>query len=112
MSKKTITEDRESRAYNWALLATLVLLLSLLVQTPSRVLAHALPDMVKPMVLSWGGTVWSGQINWQYQRLQGQLRWSLDLPSLLLKFLLKVANLLDIAQSQSLEKIPENQDHI
>jgi general secretion pathway protein N len=83
MSRKTITEDRESRAYNWALLATLVLLLSLLVQTPSRVLAHALPATVKPMVLSWGGTVWSGQINWQYQRLQGQLRWSLDLPSLL-----------------------------
>jgi hypothetical protein len=34
------------------------------------------------------------------------------LPLLLLKFLLKVANLLDIAQSQSLEKIPANQDHI
>lgn len=78
MARKTIKEDQESRAYNWALLATLVLLLSLLAQTPARVLSHFLPPSVKPMVLSWGGTVWSGQANWQYRTLQGQCRWSLD----------------------------------
>lgn len=78
MSRKTVKEDQESRAYNWALLATLILLLSLVVQTPARVVGHFLPPAVKPMVTSWGGTVWSGQANWQYRTLQGQLRWSLD----------------------------------
>lgn len=89
MSRKKTKEDQESRAYSWALLATLILLVSLIAQTPSRVLAHFLPPAAKPMVLSWGGTVWSGQVNWQYHNLQGQSRWRLD-PSAWLRLSLGV----------------------
>lgn len=78
MSRKTIKEDQESRAYNWALLATLFLLISLIVQTPARVVGHFLPPSAKSLLTSWGGTVWSGQANTQYHSLQGQLRWTLD----------------------------------
>ncbi|RZU36943.1 type II secretion system (T2SS) protein N [Fluviicoccus keumensis] len=78
MSRKAIKEEQESRAYNWALLATLILLCSLVVQTPARVMAHFLPAQVKPMIVAWGGTIWSGQAGWQYRSLQGQFRWSLD----------------------------------
>lgn len=78
MAKKTINhEDQEARAYNWALLATFVLLISLIVQTPSRLLSHFLPSDIRALLGSWGGSVWSGQVNGQYKGVLGQLRWQL-----------------------------------
>ena len=76
-------EDKEARAYNWVLLATFVLLMSLLIQTPARVASHFMPNSLKALFHAWGGSIWSGQVNGQYQGVQGQLRWQFQPSSLL-----------------------------
>ncbi len=83
VSLKAAHADRETRAYNWALLATLVLLAALLAQTPARIIGHWLPPSAKSVVTAWGGTVWRGQANLSLPEMQGQLRWSVDFPGLL-----------------------------
>ncbi|PTQ87714.1 type II secretion system protein N [Agitococcus lubricus] len=83
MFKKIDHSDKEARAYNWALFATILLLLALIIQTPARVAAKLLPLAVRNMVTDWGGSVWRGQANIVYQGFAGQLRWSL-LPAKLL----------------------------
>ena len=30
------------------------------------------------MLQTWGGTIWSGQVNGQYQSILGQLRWQFE----------------------------------
>lgn len=79
---KTTVEDKEARAYNWALLATVVLLIALLSQAPSRLLQHFLPASWRTTALSWGGTLWNGQVDWQLTQLQtplqGQVRWHIN----------------------------------
>lgn len=82
-------EDKEARAYNWVLLATFVLLMSLLIQTPARVASHFMPNSLKALFHAWGGSIWSGQVNGQYQGVQGQLRWQFQ-PSSLLRLSLGV----------------------
>ncbi len=85
MAKKIINhEDQEARAYNWALLATFVLFISLIVQTPARLVSHFLPSDTRSLLGLWGGSIWSGQVNGQFKGLQGQLRWQLR-PLALLK---------------------------
>ena len=91
-------EDKEARAYNWVLLAMFVLLVSLVIQTPARVVSHFLPNTLQAMCSAWGGSVWSGQVNGQYKGVQGQLRWQFQ-PSALLR--LKLGIHAEILTSQS-----------
>ena len=67
--------DKEARAYNWVLLATIVLLLSLFVQAPARVAANFLPSAVRVQLTEWGGTLWSGQVNALVKGVPAQIRW-------------------------------------
>ena len=79
MSKKTINpDDKEAKAYNWVLLATLLLVIFLIAQTPARIIANFLPNTTRAMFQAWGGTIWSGQVNGQYKGVMGQVRWQLD----------------------------------
>jgi general secretion pathway protein N len=79
MSKKTINpDDKEAKAYNWVLLATLLLVIFLIAQTPARIIANFLPNTTRAMFQAWGGTIWAGQVNSQYKGVLGQVRWQLD----------------------------------
>ena len=79
MLKKTINpDDKEAKAYNWVLLATLLLVIFLVAQTPARILANFLPNTARAMFQAWGGTIWAGQVNSQYKGVFGQVRWQFD----------------------------------
>jgi len=79
MSKKTINpDDKEAKAYYWVLLATLLLVVFLIAQTPARIIANFLPNTTRAMFQAWGGTIWAGQVNSQYKGVLGQVRWQLD----------------------------------
>lgn len=84
MPKKIIDHnDQEARAYNWVLLATFILLISLVIQTPARLAARFLPAHAQTAISAWGGSLWSGQVNGHYKTWQGQLTWQLKPLSLL-----------------------------
>ena len=83
LKKTTNQEDKEAKAYNWVLLATVLLVLALIVQMPARIIANMIPKDVRSLCTAWGGTLWSGQVNTQFHSMQGQLRWSLQPLSLL-----------------------------
>lgn len=78
IKKTTNQEDQETKAYNWVLLASVLLVLALIVQMPARIVANFLPKDARAMFGAWGGTVWAGQVNGQYQGQQGQFRWSMQ----------------------------------
>lgn len=100
MSKKNVNHaDKEAKAYNWVLLATLLLVVFLVVQTPARIIANFLPNTTRAMFQGWGGTIWSGQVNSQYQGTSGQLRWQWQ-PLALLRLKLGLQIELITAKSQ------------
>ena len=100
MSKKNVNrDDKEAKAYNWVLLATLLLVIFLVVQTPARIMANFLPNTTRVMFQGWGGTIWSGQVNSQYKGVQGQLRWQWQ-PLALLRLKLGLRFELITAKSQ------------
>ena len=88
-SKTTKADDKEAKAYNWVLLASVLLVIFLIVQTPARIIANFLPNGARAMLQSWGGTIWSGQVNGQYQSILGQVRWQFE-PLALLKLKLGI----------------------
>lgn len=71
-------DDKEAKAYNWVLLAALLLVVFLIAQTPARIIANFLPNTARAMLQSWGGTIWNGQVSGQYKGIVGQVRWQLD----------------------------------
>lgn len=99
MPKKIVDHtDKEARAYNWVLLATFVLLLSLVIQTPARVVANFLPQTVRAQFSEWGGSMWSGQVSGNVKGVPVQVRWQLQ-PSALL--LLKAAANVELLTADS-----------
>ncbi len=83
LKKTTNQEDKEAKAYNWVLLATVLLVFALLAQMPARIIANFVPKDIRSLCTAWGGTLWTGQVNTQLNNLQGQLRWSFQPLSLL-----------------------------
>ena len=99
MSQKiTKSDDKEAKAYNWVLLASVLLVIFLIVQAPARIIANFLPNTTRSMLQAWGGTIWSGQVNGQYQGVLGQIRWQFE-PLALLK--LKLGIKLDVITNAS-----------
>ncbi len=68
-------EDKEARAYNWVLLAMFFLLVSLVIQTPARIVARFLPATTQTLFNAWGGSIWFGQTNGLYKGVPVQIRW-------------------------------------
>lgn len=83
LKKAKKQEDQEAKAYNWVLLATILLILALIMQMPARIIANFLPKDIRGLCSAWGGTLWTGQVNSQVTGTQSQLRWSIRPSSLL-----------------------------
>lgn len=83
LKKAKKQEDQEAKAYNWVLLATILLVFALILQMPARIIANFLPKDIRALCSAWGGTLWTGQVNSQMTGTQSQLRWSIRPISLL-----------------------------
>jgi len=103
LKKTTNQEDKEAKAYNWVLLATLLLVLALIIQMPARIIANFLPKDIRTLCSAWGGTLWAGQVNSQIKGVQGQLRWVLQPLSL---FTLKLSFKMELLTGNS--HVPAN----
>lgn len=83
LKKAKKQEDQEAKAYNWVLLASILLVFALILQMPARIIANFLPKDIRALCSAWGGTLWTGQVNSQMTGTQSQLRWSIRPISLL-----------------------------